>query len=79
MYNVYMLGVWNIYKSFALGTYTDHGFLYLKMAFLLVLFPGPDFPLSPRFMLDLFMVVTDCVEPSTYSFLCDPLGLHRAR
>lgn len=32
------------------------------MVFLLVVFPGPDYPLSARFMLDLFVVVTDVMS-----------------
>lgn len=50
--------------------------LYLKMTFLLVLFPDPDFPLSARFMRDLLMIVTNCVETFPYSLICDSVGLH---
>lgn len=49
------------------------------MTFLLVLFPGPDLPLSARFMLDLFMVVSDCVEPSTTLWACTGLGEQTGR
>ena len=41
------------------------------MAFLLVLFPGPDFPLSVRFMPDLFIVVTDlCMLQGQMTYTC---------